>query len=348
MQKLPDKKTLKTIVNLLRKDDYGMIQFIPFKEHSDVLKENELPRLIEAEKNISGQIDRKEPVIYEYTFSRNYYCRMFKINRKQELLAALFLYSKTLTVKEIEDELSEYYDLICDFLEKAEGDTVRFQFKLIPAFNFIILADCLDSAMPDRVFFYRDSLHLGSYLMRKGNMRGGVADIGTGTGILSLVSISLGASRATAVDINPRAIEFAEINVELNGLENIFLRKGNVDSIIEFDGVNRIVSNPPYMFDDERDKSSCINGGSHFGMETALKIVKLAVEKEVKLIMILASPISSDGNLFENLLSDEAGITRKEMIDLQKLYSEFSHNQPLIKAGFTHREFPIYEIDRTH
>ena len=45
-----------------------------------------------------------------------------------------------------------------------------------------------------------------------------VLDLGCGSGILSVIALLLGASDATAVDIDPMAVEVAYSNLALNGL----------------------------------------------------------------------------------------------------------------------------------
>ncbi len=47
-----------------------------------------------------------------------------------------------------------------------------------------------------------------------------VLDLGSGTGILAIAALQLGAEHATCVDIEPKAVETAEINCRLNGLED--------------------------------------------------------------------------------------------------------------------------------
>lgn len=65
----------------------------------------------------------------------------------------------------------------------------------------------------------------------RGNER--VIDIGTGSGILAIVSSKLGASEALAIDLDPVAVDSAKINTELNRTSNVKVREGNLLSEAE-------------------------------------------------------------------------------------------------------------------
>ena len=57
-----------------------------------------------------------------------------------------------------------------------------------------------------------------------------VLDLGCGSGILSIAALCLGASEAIAVDIDPKAVDVAYENAELNGIgkDRYLVRAGNV------------------------------------------------------------------------------------------------------------------------
>ena len=59
---------------------------------------------------------------------------------------------------------------------------------------------------------------------------GPVIDLGCGSGILSIAAINLGAGRAVGVDIDPKSVDVAYENAELNGIgkDRYLVRAGNV------------------------------------------------------------------------------------------------------------------------
>lgn len=345
IREIPDIFTLKTLMHLLYKDKFCLLQHLPHKNHSVVYMENELLRLAAMEIRLIKRFDQKEPIIYEHSLYNKYYSNRLGIGIKQKLLADVFLYNNVLPRQEIKRSLPEYFNIIRDFLEKKD-DKVQFPFRIIPFFQFMLLADTLDYASYDRVFFYRDSCLLASYLRRKKHIPKTVADVGTGTGCLSLIAASLGASKVLAVDINPRAIAFAKLNVMLNGFDHaITVSEGSIDDVTKKrKTIECIISNPPYMFIESSDEAYCINGGDYFGMEFPLKLVKISIKNGVRIIMIIAVPIAKKRNEFERHLSKNNHITEKEVIEVCGLYDQIDSLRPLIKAGFTHREVSIYNI----
>ena len=63
-----------------------------------------------------------------------------------------------------------------------------------------------------------------------------VLDLGSGTGILAIAALQLGAKHATCVDIEPKAVENAGTNCRLNGLEDRVTHvTGTLDAVLEND-----------------------------------------------------------------------------------------------------------------
>jgi ribosomal protein L11 methyltransferase len=57
-----------------------------------------------------------------------------------------------------------------------------------------------------------------------------VLDVGTGTGILAIMAHKLGAARIHSFDIDEWSVENGEENYQLNGIDNITIEKGTIDT----------------------------------------------------------------------------------------------------------------------
>lgn len=82
-----------------------------------------------------------------------------------------------------------------------------------------------------------------------------VAEIGTGSGVLSLAAARAGATRVVAIDINPNAVLSAADNARLNGLsERIFPLCSNLMSAVAARPLfDVILSSPPSFAGEPRD-----------------------------------------------------------------------------------------------
>lgn len=73
-----------------------------------------------------------------------------------------------------------------------------------------------------------------------------VLDLGTGSGILAILSSKLGASHVVATDVSRRALKTAETNLKLNNISNVELRLGSLyDPIQPGERFDIIIANPP-------------------------------------------------------------------------------------------------------
>jgi release factor glutamine methyltransferase len=74
-----------------------------------------------------------------------------------------------------------------------------------------------------------------------------VLDVGTGTGVLAIAAART-ATRVTAVDRNPAAIECARINTLKNGVEDrVAVRLGDLFEPVANERFDLILCNPPYL-----------------------------------------------------------------------------------------------------
>ena len=112
-----------------------------------------------------------------------------------------------------------------------EDCVIRASFHSIPSVKYDILIN------PDMTFgtgHHETTLLMAKQLFKE-NFKGmDVLDMGTGTGILAIICSLLSARNICAVDIDERAVKNTIKNIEMNGIENISVNKG--DSAIIKDG----------------------------------------------------------------------------------------------------------------
>jgi release factor glutamine methyltransferase len=83
---------------------------------------------------------------------------------------------------------------------------------------------------------------------------GAVLDIGTGSGAIALSLAREGTfSRVVASDVSPDALDVARSNAQRLGIANVEFRSGSLfDVVCTGEAFDVIVSNPPYVAEDER------------------------------------------------------------------------------------------------
>lgn len=74
---------------------------------------------------------------------------------------------------------------------------------------------------------------------------GTVLDLGTGSGVQALIA-ARSAARVVATDVSPRALRYAQLNAELNGVA-LDLREGSRYEPVQGERFDRIVCNPPFV-----------------------------------------------------------------------------------------------------
>eukprot|EP01114_Cavostelium_apophysatum_P021894 TRINITY_DN7761_c0_g1_i1.p1 TRINITY_DN7761_c0_g1~~TRINITY_DN7761_c0_g1_i1.p1 ORF type:complete len:361 (+),score=76.98 TRINITY_DN7761_c0_g1_i1:93-1175(+) len=123
-----------------------------------------------------------------------------------------------------------------------------------------------------------------------------IIDIGAGSGAGGLFLADLLARRDVAVelvlsDINPKALEFSKANARINNLKLTTLScvKSNVlKDVVCPETFDFIISNPPYMVEDEGESKASISdgssrlyrdGGGALGLDLALRILREGLAK---------------------------------------------------------------------
>jgi methylase of polypeptide subunit release factors len=113
-----------------------------------------------------------------------------------------------------------------------------------PAEGFLVASD-LPTAQADCVLgVVPASETLARLTVRRPRMR--ALDLGTGCGVQGLLLARDGGA-VTSIDINPRALAFAQFNAALNELPNVECREGSWFAPVDGELFDTIACNPPYV-----------------------------------------------------------------------------------------------------
>lgn len=103
-------------------------------------------------------------------------------------------------------------------------------------------------------------------------------EIGIGSGVLSIGAIKAGAEKVTALEINPRAKNYAGFNIVLNGLEDrIEIKDGNTENIfkpVQGEKFDYIISNPPFEPTPQGIDYYLHSSGGIYGLDFVENILK--------------------------------------------------------------------------
>ena len=114
---------------------------------------------------------------------------------------------------------------------------------IVPAFGYFLVAQ--RPTINPYIYFGEDSAALAQHLSPPHN--GDCLDLCAGPGIQSLVC-SGRARKVVAVEINPLAASYAELNVVMNNLEHVIeVRNGDLYQAVMHDDFDFICANPPLL-----------------------------------------------------------------------------------------------------
>lgn len=274
------------MASLLRRDCYADLQFVPFSDHAPHYLAHHLEELLAHEQSLLAAAASREPILYSHSICRAFYG--LGLNPRQRLLGELFLQNHPVPRQRIERDLAEYLP----YLEPVEagGDELWFPLRIVPVYELLLIADPLGSDDDARVFLHNDSIRMARHLCSRSDYRGKtVADIGTGSGILAAIAKRQGAARVVAVDINPRAVEYATASFAINDCASIDARTGSIESVVTEADV--LIANPPYM---TGRSALALNGGGRDGLDIPREFIRHAQAHGKHLVMILEVPSPDD------------------------------------------------------
>jgi SAM-dependent methyltransferase len=132
-------------------------------------------------------------------------------------------------------------------LVELDGRFLRSKISLFPCYNKFIVTDraVKNTAINQVMWLWGESYLLGGQVKRSPRRR--AIDLGTGSGVHAILA-SDHCESVVAVDINPRAIEFARFNSALNGINNIEFTLSDLFNSVD-STCDLLLANPPYAPD---------------------------------------------------------------------------------------------------
>jgi len=210
-------------------------------------------------------------------------------------------------------------------LVERQGVTWATTYRLTWLRELIVVTDHFTVRDPDRVFPLSED---ESLLLARGLVvlpGDSVLDIGTGSGILALCAARK-ARRVVAVDVNPRALAYAQFNSALNGFgDRISFQQSDVFTEVDTDDqFDLVVSNPPVIPAPEGSGFFLHSDGGPEGVqvsETILRGVADHLSSDGRLQMLCTSWSRAENEL-TLLKSMPDGLARCWNCRVQELYPE--------------------------
>ncbi len=184
-----------------------------------------------------------------------------------------------------------------------------------------------------------DAVLLGAWVIPNGSKR--ILDIGTGTGIISLMLAQKSNASIVAIDIDKDSTEQAKVNVE----ESAFRGQVEVKHLsfqelagTSHDKFNLIVTNPPYFIDSLKSSGDSRNIARHndlLSFEDLLSGVKKLLDEKGKFCLILPK---NEAIKFREM-AQAKGLYLSKLLRVRTTLEKDSEKRHLMQFEFKESEF---------
>ncbi len=173
-----------------------------------------------------------------------------------EVLTRLFLISAPVDLDDVQGAVrpSSPQDWFDAGLIKKDPQTglIIGTVNILPFQGLLLMYDtrsCLAAGREDFVMgLGKSSLTLANLTVRRPSRR--TLDLGTGGGIQGLLA-ARHSQKVIATDRNPRAVQFAAFNAQLNEMPHMQAREGNLFEPVDGELFDLVVTNPPFVISPE-------------------------------------------------------------------------------------------------
>jgi methylase of polypeptide subunit release factors len=164
------------------------------------------------------------------------------------VLVRLFLARESLPTATVAGALEpvDVHDLARAGVLTVSDGLVRARVALQPFDGLIIASDRLASRMrSDHVLNVGPATRMVAALSVRRPVEA-TLDFGTGSGVQAFLA-ARHSERVVGLDLNPRALRLARLNAELNGVDNVEWREGNLFEPADGERFGLVVANPPFI-----------------------------------------------------------------------------------------------------
>ncbi len=186
-------------------------------------------------------------------------------------LARLFVFGDVLDPAEAKSALGDVDAWLASGLVVRRDDVLACPFRLALAFEKLFFADDL-AASGDAVMGPSATTTYAILAARPRAPVETLLDVGCGAGAIA-ICLADRAKRVVATDVSARALVLAEVNLRLNAVTNVELRRGDLLEPVKGERFDCIVSQPPFVARPPSEDAAPFLFGGARGDEIALRLL---------------------------------------------------------------------------
>jgi len=187
---------------------------------------------------------------------------------------------------------------------EIHGDFLKSKFRAATLGDDLFFHSSFPTDHPDSVFFGPDTYRFVRFVRQHlPRGLGLLADVGAGSGAGGL-ALRQHSERLLLTDINPGALQLAEVNARLAGTQNYSCLEGTGLAPI-LQPVDAVILNPPFLMDE--GKRAYRDGGDQWGSDLSFRLLLGSLEKVRPgglILLYTASAVVDGVHIFRELVRD--------------------------------------------